>query len=289
MGLTDDIKQKAKDLGVDLIGVAPVERFQLAPTLFQPQYYMKDAKNVIAMAIRILEGICDVHGSYDEEGKTIGPYTWFGYPIINWSFSWIALQIGKKLEDNGYRALPFPPAGFHYRQAEKGFYPDFLHKHAAVAAGLGEFGHNRLFVSPQFGAHNRVISIITNAPLDPDPMYSGPKICNRKECRDICVKICPMSAFQENTMEVRIGDRVYEYAQFDSMSCIWSTIVGKYLRGNDELPRYPGHDEIEEIIRNAGGRDKVNAKMNPLDRTFQQFTFTYTCGACLAKCRAPWK
>jgi len=289
MGLTDDIKQLAINLGADLVGVGPVDRFQYAPEKFKPQYYMPDAKNVIAIATRILEGICDVHGAYDEEGKTIGPYTWFGYPIINWSFSWIAFQLGKKLEDKGHKALPFPPAGFHYQQAEKAFYPDFLHKHAAVAAGLGEFGHNRLFLSPQFGAHNRVISIITNAPLEADPMYRGPRLCNRRECRDTCIKICPLKALKEKTMQVKIGERVFDYAELDSTECFWSTIAGKYLRGNDELPRYPSHAEIEEIMKKAGGRDKVMAKMNPHDKSFQQFTFTYTCGACLAKCRAPWK
>jgi hypothetical protein len=61
---------------------------------------------------------------------------WFGYPIINWSNSWIAFQIARYLEDQGYKALPFPSTGFIYRDAE-GSQPDFYHKHAAVAARQG--------------------------------------------------------------------------------------------------------------------------------------------------------
>lgn len=288
MKLTDDIKALATGMGVDLVGIAPVERFDYAPEKFKPQYYMRDAKCVVVLATRILQGICDVHGAYNEEGKTIGPYSWFGYPMLNWGNSWTAIQVGNHLEDNGYKALPFAPAGFHYQQADKGL-PDFLHRHAAVAAGLGEFGLNRLFISPQFGPRQRPISIITNAPLDPDPMYNGPKLCNREECKDTCVKICPMQAFVDKLMSVRIGDRVYEYLELDSTVCHWCAIVGKYLRGTDELPRYPNRQQIDELYKRAGGRANVQAMMNPTDRMFQQFTWTPTCGACLTKCRAPWK
>lgn len=290
MKLTDEIKSLALSMGADLVGIAPVDRFKYAPVKFQPQYYMKDARFVVVLANRILEGICDVHGVYSQEGKTIGPYAWYGYPVINWSFSWIAVQVGKRLEDNGYKALPFPPTGFHYQHTDFQL-PDFLHKHAAVAAGLGEFGLNRLLLTPQFGAHQRIVSIITNASLDPDPMYNGPKLCNRIECRDSCVNICPLKAFnREELTRVRIGDRVFEYMVLDAIVCRWSAIAGKYLRGNDSLPRYPSRQEIDEIVEAAGGFNRlIQDKMHPVDRTFGQFTFTPTCGACQVKCLAPWK
>ncbi|MGD0917150.1 MAG: hypothetical protein ABSB22_11895 [Thermodesulfobacteriota bacterium] len=115
MKLTNDLKARAIHMGVDLVGVAPIDRFEYAPEKFKPQYYMRDARNVVVLATRILEGICDVHGSYDQQGKTIGPYAWFGYPVLNWSLSWVAFQVGRLLEDNGYRSLPFAPAGFHYQ------------------------------------------------------------------------------------------------------------------------------------------------------------------------------
>jgi epoxyqueuosine reductase len=286
MSLTDEVKSCAVNFGVDLVGVAPVERFQDAPAEAKPQYYMRDAKCVVVLATRILRGICDVHGSFEEEGKTIGPYSWYGYPVLNWSFSWAAVQAGKLLEDNGYKAIPIPPQGYQYRH--EGGAPDFYHKHAAVAAGLGELGLNRLFLSPQFGAHQRLLSIITNAPLDPDPMYSGPKLCNREECRDTCVKLCPMKAFIDKLMTVKIGGREYQHLDFDITLCTWNAVVGKYLRGTDELPRYPTHQQIDEIIREAGGRAKLQEKMNSSDISLQQYARSPTCGTCLTKCRAPW-
>jgi epoxyqueuosine reductase len=289
VSFTDEIKSLALAAGVDLVGIAPVDRFKYAPAHYQPQYYMKDATFVIVLACRILEGICDVHGPYDQEGKSIAPYAWYGYPVINWSFSWIATQVCKKLEDKGFRSLPFPPTGFSYRSGDF-MYPDFLHKHAAVAAGLGEFGLNRLLLTPRFGAHQRIVSIITNASLLPDPMYQGPRLCNRQECRDSCVGICPMKAFNKDKLtRVNIGDRIYEYMDLDVVTCLWHGISGKYLRGNDTLPRYPSHHEIEEIMKESGGLDKlIQEKANPMDKAFKQFTFTPTCGACQVKCRAPW-
>lgn len=287
MNLTADIKKMAVKMGADLVGIAPVERFDSAPKEYHPQYFMKNAKSVVVLGIRLLEGICDVHGAYNQEGKTIGPYAWYSYPIVNWSISMIAMQLGRTLEDKGFRALPFPPTGFSYRHDEF-IYPDFLHKHAAVAAGLGEIGLNRLFLSPRFGSHQRLVSIITSAPLEPDPMYHGPKICNRKECNDSCLKICPMKAFTDNVVIARIGDRTFEYRELDSVVCTWHGVAGKYLRGNPDFPRYPSRKEIDEIYRTAGGADKVKSS-HPQDKAFGQFTFTPTCGACIVYCRAPWK
>jgi len=287
MMLTDDVKTRAISMGVDLVGIASVDRFEHAPKEKKPQYYMPDAKCVVVLATRILEGLCDVHGSYEEDGKTIGPYMWYGYPMLNWANSWVAIQVGKLLEDNGYKALPFPPTGYNYRAPDQG--SDFSHRHAAVAAGLGEFGLNGLLITPQFGARQRVLSIITDAPLDPDPMYGGPKLCRREECKDLCIKICPMNAFEDKLVSVRIGDGVFEYTVLNRVTCAWHGIVGKYLRGTEELPRYPTQEQIEELLSKAGGRSRLVEKMNPSDRALHQFTFGPTCGACLTKCSAPWK
>ena len=287
MKLTDDVKALAIRMGADLVGIAPVDRFEYAPEEGKPHYYMREARCVIVLATRILKGITDVHGSYEEEGKTMGPYMWYGYPVLNWANSWIASQVSKLLEDKGHSALPFPPAGFHYRNPEKGL-PDFSHRHAAVAAGLGELGHNRLFLTPQFGARQRLLSIITSAPLEPDPLYDGEKLCNREKCKDVCIKVCPMAAYEDEVMSVKIGDRVFEYAGLNSATCWWHAIVGKYLRGTEELPRYPTYEQIQELIGKAGGREKLLEKMNPWDKAMFMFTYVPTCGACLTKCPAPW-
>lgn len=59
---------------------------------------------------------------------------------------------------------------------EGGVAPDlqFHFRLAAVACGLGEMGWSKMFLTPEFGPLQRVAFIFTDAPLEPDPMYSGP-------------------------------------------------------------------------------------------------------------------
>src|SRR4030042_1894317 len=203
MSLTNEVKERAFKMGADLAGIASVERFEHAPEDGKPNYYMPDAKSVIVIATRILEGVCDVFGSFEKEGKTIGPYFWYGYSQLNWANSWIAIQVGKLLEDKGFKAIPFPPTGINYRHLDTNEdIPDFYSKHAAVAAGLGEFGLNRLLLTPQFGTHQRLIPIVTNAPLEPAPMYICPKLCRPEKCKKFCVRECPHKALKEELFSV---------------------------------------------------------------------------------------
>ncbi len=284
MNLTAKVKERARALGADLVGIAPVERFDAAPDSGKPQYYMPEAKSVIVIATRILKGICDVFGSFEAEGKTISPHFWHGYSQLNWANSWIAIQVGILLEDNGYKALPFPPTGIHYRHIDKNEdLPDFYNKHAAVAAGLGEFGLNRLLLTPQFGAHQRLIPVVTSAPLDPDPMYRGPQLCRPEECNRFCVRTCPVKAFQDKPVSVNIGGRVFEYPTLNSQRCKFQSLGGKYMRGKAMFPALPSDEELPEIMKN------LMQKMNPHDRTFHMFTFGPACGDCYVKCPAPWK
>ncbi len=284
MSLTHDVKERAFTMGADLAGIASVDRFDYAPEEGKPQYYMPDAKSVIVIATRVLEGLCDVFGSFEEQGKTISPYFWYGYSQLNWANSWIAIQIGKLLEDKGFKAIPFPPTGINYRHMDtKEDVPDFYNKHAAVAAGLGEFGLNRLLLTPQFGAHQRLIPIITNAPLEADPMYSGPSLCRPKECKKFCVRTCPHKAIEDRMFSVKIGNRVFEYAVLNSLRCKFQRIGGKYMRGKSEFPKQPDDAELKELMK---GFDVQKA--NRYDKQLNVFTFGPSCGDCMVKCPAPW-
>jgi epoxyqueuosine reductase len=290
MRLTYDVKARAFGMGADLVGIAPVDRFEHAPEDGKPQYYMPDAKCVVVIATRILKGLCDVHGSYEEKGKTIAPYFWHGYSQVNWGNSWMAIQVGRLLEDSGYTALPFPATGCDYRNVDKvpQDLPDFYYKHAAVAAGLGEFVLSRLLLTPEFGARQRVIPIVTNAPLDPDPMYNGPKLCRREECNDLCIKACPMKAYEGKLKSVKIGDRVFEYAVLNSRRCRWHSVAGKYLRGGKDIPRFPTDEYLEKTLI-AADTANVYANQNPYDRGLYMFTWGAACGDCMIRCPAPFE
>jgi epoxyqueuosine reductase len=66
------------------------------------------------------------------------------------------------------------------------------HKHAAVQAGLGEFGLNNLLLTPQFGPRQRFAQVLTDAKLIPGkPLELF--LCQKTipECNFACIRICP--------------------------------------------------------------------------------------------------
>ena len=45
----EDIKQKARELGADLVGIAPVSRWVNAPEMLRPTAHLPEARSVIAL------------------------------------------------------------------------------------------------------------------------------------------------------------------------------------------------------------------------------------------------
>ncbi|NMB98040.1 MAG: (4Fe-4S)-binding protein, partial [Clostridiaceae bacterium] len=80
MKLTSEmIKEKAKDLGIDVIGIGSIDRYKNAPTLMNPKTYFPEAKSVIVIGMRI------PRGSYRgiEEGTHWHNYSFYAYNRLN--------------------------------------------------------------------------------------------------------------------------------------------------------------------------------------------------------------
>ena len=58
----------------------------------------------------------------------------------------------------------------------------FSNRHAAVRAGLGEFGLNNVVVTPEYGPRVRFNSVITQAELEPSPLLKE-KVCPGRQLR----------------------------------------------------------------------------------------------------------
>lgn len=96
-------------LGVGLFGVAPAERLDGGPEGGRPTDYLPTARSVIVLAAKILDAVVEVAGHYDQPGKTLGPYMWYGYPVLNWDLSSAANRLARSIEEHGFRGLPSPP------------------------------------------------------------------------------------------------------------------------------------------------------------------------------------
>lgn len=293
IALTQDIKSLILDNGIDMVGVASVDRWKHAPPGYpKPTYYMPEAKAVISLVRHIPDGVIDVWGKWDRPGRTVGPYLHYGYGMPNFDMARVIHLTCKKLERQGYHALATPVATFcHYRDPHTyrpahTTRPDFSQMHTAVAAGLGEFGKLGIFISTRFGPRVRLGSIITTAPLEVDPMYSGEPLCQPERCGNRCIRICPVDAFSETeTTTIRIGDRVFHKARHDNIRCVAALqgiTKGSGTRSEvvfppgEVLPDYPASREPEASWADNEIRHQ----------TFGIIGGNY-CGRCLQVCPAP--
>jgi epoxyqueuosine reductase len=183
--LKDQVKEVLLSSGCDLVGVAKVEKFREAPEGRRPRDILPTARSVIVGAAHILDSVCD------DLPETRYEYTNQFY-VLNGTLGTASLKVGRLLEDQGYRAIPIPAA---YPRINKELLGVFSHRHAAVLAGLGEIGLSNLLITPQYGARVRIVSIITEAILDPDQSFDKP-LCRetQKTCGKACVACCPVGA-----------------------------------------------------------------------------------------------
>ncbi len=274
--LTEELKELAVErLGVDLLGVAPVARLEGGPEGGRPTDYLPNAKSVVVCADKIPDAAIEVAGHYEEPGKTLGPYMWYGYVVLNWELSSAVRRLVRFLETKGFKALPFPPTGLLYKHGTRG---DISHRHAAVAAGLGEFGFSGLLLTPEFGPGQRLVSIITDAPLQASPMYNGPKLCRPDACGYACIKACPTTAMS-GKVSLTIDDKSFEYAKLHGVKCKWPFPEKGFRRTKVSMPPNPTDEDLREVVKST--------KPHPFDASLSQFTFVPQCGACIFSCPSP--
>ena len=188
------IKNLAKDFGATLVGIASVDRFGGAPSGHSPLDLMPQAKSVIVAGVRIPDPVVD-YEEYHLKMKEMNPelgieasienfYMQMGHYVEDMMLNILSVKLANWLETNyGLRSLPTPNAshtglGHPVMAAPMGF---FSQRHAAVRAGLGEFGLSGLVITPQFGPRMRYVSVITEAALEPDPLLKE-KVCMRGRC-----------------------------------------------------------------------------------------------------------
>ena len=230
MVTSEGIKRLTKQLGADLCGIASMDRFEGAPKEQDPRYIQPDAKSCIVLAFRIPRGY--LRGI--EEGTFFSVYTALGYAGINEVFGPVVLrELCCYLEDEGYESVPLPNIYLRpsvYFDKEPGDpsvsvpvspdkpFPDVMidQRVAAYAAGLGEYGWSKVFLTPEFGPLQRFACLLTTAPLEPDPIFEG-KICDR--CK-ICARTCTGHAISMDEADhITIAGHVVEYAKLDTKAC----------------------------------------------------------------------
>ncbi len=224
----DRLKDFGLSCGLDLVGVANIERFANAPPRMNPANIFPEARSVIVVARRIPRGT--LRGV--EEGTNWVSYTYFGYHgLLNSLFRPLpTYELACFIEDQGWEAAPYYP-GVPESQPPREPLRDGVvapdvqiqMRIAAMAAGLGEIGWAKVFLTKQFGPRQRLGMIITDAPLEPDPLVEPGTICDR--CMS-CVNGCPCGAIpqvnQGKTVQIEIDGQKYEWGDVDMGKCALS-------------------------------------------------------------------
>jgi epoxyqueuosine reductase QueG len=159
--LTEKLKRIARRTGADLIGVAPIERFDGAPEGHKPRDILRSAQSVVSIALNALEGTFST--------PVIHVYQ-LSYALLRNKTNEISYGLARFLEGKGYQSVMIPGTIPLDMVEKKGLFGAFSHRHAAQAAGLGKIGMNQLLITEAFGPRVWLGTVITSAPLATSPL-----------------------------------------------------------------------------------------------------------------------
>lgn len=221
MSLKDRIRNHAYELGADLVGFGNIERCQNAPLMMSPQGIFPGARTVIVMGIHHPDACIELGG--ESHPQEIGPYT-VQY-LMNARLDEMSYRLATFLEKQGGGAIPIVSSNIwrynQYKDLKAVFAPDVSHIYMAVVAGLADLGFNGLALSPEYGARNRFITVITDAEITPDPLIPPGTICDK--CM-LCRKHCPSLALSreiDGDKMLKIENYEYRFPNKNLWRCSW--------------------------------------------------------------------
>lgn len=250
------VKELAKKCGADIVGIGSMDRFEGAPKQFDPRYIMPEAKAIIGLGFRIHRGL--LRGI--EEGTYFAAYPAMGYANINDGYAPKVLrELGNYIEDEGYEAVLYQNTsvrlgcGAGKPVAEGKPKPDvFLHfRIAGVICGMGEIGWSKMFLSPEFGPRQRLAFILTDAPLDPDPIFEG-KLCDR--CMKCAQECAGQAISKKEKVEVMVAGKRIEWGKLNELAC-----SGFYQGGGREYSPFIS-EEVARTLDSIKGKEGGGSK-----------------------------
>jgi epoxyqueuosine reductase QueG len=207
---TEHMKVFAKEQGFSLCGVADI-------TSAREEFYIdKDIAERFDRALVFAKRIID---PVIEEIKDRPTALYFHhYRQLNFFLDRGALITASYIQEQGFQALPIAASQVIDWERHLGH---VSHRKMGVLAGLGWMGRNNLLVSPELGARMRLVTVLTDMPLEAsEPLKDDCGVCRR------CLKTCPAEAIKEKLED------------FDYMACYEklrefrkSGIVGQHICG----------------------------------------------------------
>lgn len=179
--------KEAKRLGAELVGFAPVSRwdkFNEVPEPYRPKSVWTEAQTVIVLGVPILLPIIESTPSINYQEL---------YNTTNQLLDRTAYQLSVFLNNQGFASIFLPRDGYGnleilWRKPIAGF----GHVYAGKYAGLGTIGLNNMLLTPEFGPRVRLVSVFTEAKIEGLPVIKK-ELCPK--C-GLCARLCPVDAFK---------------------------------------------------------------------------------------------
>lgn len=204
--------------GLDLVGVASIDRYRDVEPQWNPLSILPTAKSVVVFG----KSIPRSYYRGVEEGT-----------LWTRANRWVPPKPGyylcRILEDNGYLSVPAGlmsaerwPEGIVYKEGKPApnVSPDVYY--AAQLAGLGEIGYHGYLLTPQFGVRQALGMFYTEAEIEPDEPFTSGTLCPGTDCL-ACAKACPAGALSTSPVTKKVGDQeipVGEYARETCAFCV---------------------------------------------------------------------
>ena len=227
-----DVKKAALDFGADLVSIGSIDRWKDVPEEDNPKTIMPNAQSVVCIGFRVHRGSLRAA----EMGTYYSAYTLSEFNDLNRIIAPMAQRrLTSLFEGCGYEAVPIMYYSHNLSANTKTTFqrPDgssrpmqeifFNFRVGGVLCGMGEIGHSRILLTPEFGPAQRLYFVVTEAKLAADPIISG--ICDH--CME-CVKRCPANALQYSASDnIDIPDVTsIKRSALDNIKCRLAHICG---------------------------------------------------------------
>jgi len=186
-----ELKDFSLKQGIDLFGVASIE--EVKQNFYLSKGLLKDFDKAICIGARLSGAIL---GEISEKPTRL---YYYHYKMVNMLLDQLALKLSRHIEDRGFLAVPIPSTQVLDWEKQTAH---LSHRRLGYLAGLGWIGRNNLLVNKKLGSQFRLVTVLTNMPLQEDKPVRDK--CG--SCR-ICVLNCPAKAIKESA------------AEFDSKKC----------------------------------------------------------------------
>jgi epoxyqueuosine reductase len=191
-----EIKDKAYELGADLIGIADGEVMnQNPPDPSDPRRPIDmttlDYKRVIVLAKHLNNGVARIIPWGDRT-------KFYNDELALSALEETSLELVYWLEELGYPAIIIPPTHvdpWRYNDNPKQHMTTMISlPHAAVEAGLGTLGLNQQLLTPEFGPRVVLTAVMASLDVESD-QRSTDSLCLGPSCGK-CLSVCPADAVQ---------------------------------------------------------------------------------------------